>query len=241
MKRNADKLCIIGSAPSKSEAPYSDKAFDVWAISGAVASESRNGNQVPATDDNKWNDVHRVDVYFEMHKLDAHPECVEKLATCKRPVITLKKEKAIPTSEAYPADEVAEALGEEFSSSIAYMMALGIYLGYKEIRLYGVYLMHETEYLSQRPGFKYYLGVARAKGIKVWVQENTFLTCPSRRYGYDDVDQICAVIEARKKRIEADMAAQSKVVEDARAVYFQLRGAAQDCADIIVELKGGIA
>lgn len=241
MKVKNKKLLIIGSAPSKSEAPYDDLTYDVWAISGAVASESLGSKRVEPTDNNKWNDVYRVDVFFEMHKPEHHPECLGKLATCGKPVIMLKKEKSIPTSEAYPVEEVATALGEEFSSSIAYMMALAIYLGYEEIKIYGVYLMHETEYMSQRPGFKYYLGIARAKGIKVWAQENTCLTSSAWRYGYDDIDIVCRKIEDRKKRLEEDMARQSKVIEDARAVYFQLRGAAQDCADIIVELKGGLA
>jgi len=241
MKKKNSKLCIIGSAPSMKDAPYNDPSYDIWAISGAVFSESLGEMKNDVTDNNKWNDVHRVDVFFEMHKRDVFESKLDKLAWCEKPVIMLKVESDIPTSEAYPADEVAAALGEEFSSSIAYMLALGIYLGYKEIEIYGVYLMHDSEYASQRPGFKYYLGIARAKGIKVWAQENTRLTSPAWRYGYDDIDAVCAKIEARKKKLEADMAAQSKAVEDARAIYFQLRGAAQDCADIIAELKGGLS
>jgi len=235
------KLCIIGSAPSMANAPYEDKSFDVWAISGAVHSESLHGDVELATDENKWNDVHRVDVFFEMHKKEYHPECLAKLATCGKPIVMLKREASIPTSEAYPVEEVAEALGEEFSSSVAYMFALAIYRGYEEIRFYGIYLMHETEYMSQRPGFKYYLGVARTKGIKVWAEEATRLTCPAWRYGYDDIDRICRVIEERKKSMEDQMNKQKQVVEDARQVFFQFRGAAQDCADIIAEIKGGLA
>jgi len=223
------------------DAPYDDKSFDIWAISGAVFSESLHGEIKQATQENKWNDVHRIDALFEMHKRDTFAEKVEKLAKCKTPVIMQKAEDDIPTSEAYPVEEVAKALGEEFSSTIAYMLALAIYRGYEEIRVYGVYLMHETEYLSQRPGFKYYLGIARAKGIKVWADENTYLTSPAWRYGYDDIDKICYKINARKKKLEEDMAAQAKVIEDNRAIYFQLRGAAQDCADIIAEIRGGLA
>ena len=235
------KVCIIGSTPSMANAPYDDKSFDIWAISGAVFSESLHGNIKPATELNKWNDVHRVDMFFEMHKRESFLDKIAGLSKCGVPVIMQKKEADIPTSEAYPVEEVARSLGEEFSSSIAYMLALAIYRGYEEIRIYGVYLMHETEYLSQRPGFKYYLGIARARGIKVWAEENTHLTTPAWRYGYDDIDRICWKISERKKKLEEDMAAQSKVIEDNRAIYFQLRGAAQDCADLIAEIKGGLA
>ncbi|MGV0982624.1 MAG: hypothetical protein ACOYB0_09705 [Polynucleobacter sp.] len=222
-------------------APYNDESFDIWAISGAVFSESLHGNIKPATELNKWNAVHRVDMFFEMHKREIFLDKIAGLSKCGVPVIMQKKEADIPTSEAYPVEEVARALGEEFSSSIAYMLALAIYRGYEEILIYGVYLMHETEYLSQRPGFKYYLGIARERLIKVWAEENTRLTTPAWRYGYDDIDRICWKISERKKKLEEDMAAQSKVIEDNRAIYFQLRGAAQDCADIIAEIKGGLA
>lgn len=235
------KVCIIGSTETMKDAPYDDPSWDIWAISGSVVSESLKGIHFQPTVENKWNAVHRVDVFFEMHKLSDHPECIEKLAKCGKPVITLKKEKCIPTSEAYPVEEVAEKLGEEFSSSIAYMFALAIYQGYKEIRFYGIYLMHETEFLSQRPAFKYYLGVARTLGIKVWAEENTRLTCPAWRYGYDDIDRICRTMEERKKRLEDEMNRQKQVVEDARQVFFQLRGAALDCAENIAEIKGGLA
>ncbi len=241
LSRKNKKVCIIGSTPSMKDAPYGDKSWDIWAISGAVASESLGAQKVDVTPENKWNAVHRVDVFFEMHKPRYHPQCLGKLAVCGKPVVMLRQEKSIPTSIAYPIEEVADALGEEFSSSVAYMFALAIYLGYEEIRFYGIYLMHETEYLSQRPAFKYYLGVARAKGIKVWADEATHLTCPAWRYGYDDVDIICRYLEDRKASIEDQMNKQKQAVEDARQVFFQLRGAAQDCADNIAEIKGGLA
>jgi hypothetical protein len=156
-------------------------------------------------------------------------------------VIMQRKEPEIPTSEVYPVERVAESVGEEFSSTIAYMLALAIYAKYEEIYVYGVNLMHETEYASQRPAFKYYLGIAKERGIKVWAPEDTKLTVPAWRYGYDDLDGICAMIAANKAKLEDDANKQKQVVEDARQVFFQLRGAATVCGQLIQDLKGGLA
>lgn len=240
LSRKKSKLCIIGSAPSKADAPYADKDFDIWAISGAVFSDSLDGIRKPDTEDNSWNSVSRVDVIFEMHKRPLFIPKLERLAACNRPVIMQRTERDIPTSQIYPADEIAEKIGEDFSSSIAYMLAYALYLGYSEIRLYGIVLMHDTEYVRQRPGVKYYLGIARALGVKVWAPDNVQLTIPGWRYGYDDQDTICALIAARKKSLDDDIEKQKKIIEDARSAFFQLRGASIDCSEIMMEIKGGL-
>jgi len=235
------KLCIIGSAPSKCDAPYLDKSFDIWAISGAVFSESLDGVRKPDTEDNSWNSVLRVDTFFEMHKRNKFEAKVDKLATCGKPVLMQRKEKDIPTSKAYPIEEVADATGEEFFCTISYMLALAIYRGYTEIHMYGIILLHDTEYMRQRPSVKYYIGFARAKGIKVWAPKNTQLTESAWRYGYDDQDDICGQIEALRTGLEDDIKKQEQVIADARAGYFQLRGAEMYCKTIIAEIKGGLA
>lgn len=240
MKKKSRKLCIIGSAPSMADAPYDDPSFDIWAISGAVYSKHLSP-AFPDSDDNKWNCVTRVDALFEMHKRDKWESKRERLAACGLPVVMQAKEPEIPTSQVYPVDRVAADVGEEFSSTIAYMLALAIRANYKEIYVYGVNLLHETEYASQRPAFKYYLGIARERGIMVWAPTETRLTVPAWRYGYDDVDSICAMLSEKKAKLEDDANRQKQVVEDARQVFFQLRGAATICGQIIDEMKGGLA
>jgi hypothetical protein len=242
MKRGQNyKLCIVGSAPSKADALYSDPSYDVWAISGAVYSESLDGTRRPDTDDNSWNSVTRVDAFFEMHKRRTFAEKLSRLATCGKPVIMQRREPDIPTSEAYPADEISAAIGEDYSSTIAYMMAYALQLGYREIRLYGVIMLHKTEYVRQRPGLKYYLGIAKAREIPVWAPENTQLTTSLWRYGYDDHDALCGQILAKKDTIEDDIRNQTKAIEAAQATLWQLKGASITCDNLVAEIKGGLA
>ena len=240
MKKMNKRLCIIGSAPSKKDAPYSNTSYDIWATSGAIFSDSLGGNVFPI-DNNKWNDVTRVDAFFEMHTRDKWEEKYDLFTICDKPIVMLRKEEEIPTSEAYPVEKIARDVGDEFSSSIAYMFALAIYAKYEEIRFYGVNLMHESEYASQRPAFKYYLAIARERGIKAWAPDETRLVLSPDRYGYTNTASICGDIEARKQELEKDMNDQKQAVEDARQKFFQLRGAAQDCADILQSMKARIA
>lgn len=234
------RLAIVGSAPGKQDAPYSDKRYDIWAISGAAFSESLDGVQKPDTEDNSWNSVTRVDVFFEMHKRDVFGPRVDALNRSGRPVYMQKVEPCVPHSLPYPIEAIAAELGDEFSSSVDYMMAAAIYFGYDEIRLYGIIMGHKSEYARQRPGLKYWIGVARAKGIAVWAPEITQLTTPLTRYGYDDHDAICAMIEAKKKALDADMDAQEQKIKDLRAGYYQLRGASIYCDEIIATIRGGL-
>lgn len=241
MKRKRNKLCIIGSAPSKADAPYADEGFDIWAISGAAFSESLGDEKKPNVQENGWNTVHRIDALFEMHKREKFQEKIEKINACRVPVVMQKHEADIPKSEPFPANEIAREIGEDYSCSIAYMLAYAIWLGYDEIRLYGVILLHKTEYVRQRPGVKYYLGIARAFGINVWAPDETGLTKPLWRYGYDDHDAICAQIMDKKATIDDDIKNQTKLIEVQTAVLRRLEGAQITCENLISEIKGGLA
>jgi len=240
MTKHNSKLCIIGSAPTKEAAPYSDQTYDIWAISGAVFSESLDGIRKPDDEDNSWNCVTRVDVFFEMHKRPLFLAKLDRLASCGKPVIMQRRERDIPTSEAFPADDIAESVGEDYSSSIAYMLAYAIYLGYSEIRMYGVVMLHKTEYIRQRPGIKYYMGIAHAKGISVWAPAETQLTQSIWRYGYDDHDALCGQILARRESIDDDIKSQTALLNAQKQVLHRLEGAQIICDQLVTELKGGL-
>lgn len=77
-----------------------------------------------------------------------------------------------PNAIAFPYDEVIAAIGADyFNSSIAYMLGLAIADGAEEIGLYGVDMKASEEYGFQRANCEYLIGVARGRGIKVYVPE----------------------------------------------------------------------
>jgi hypothetical protein len=112
------------------------------------------------------------------------------------PVYMLQKEHDIPYSVAFPMQEVADKLGKTchgtayLESSIAYMMALAI-LEMKagdRIGIWGCDLATGGEYAYQRPNMEYLIGLARGKGIGVYVPPQNALLSPCRKvpYGLED-------------------------------------------------------
>lgn len=72
-----------------------------------------------------------------------------------------------------------------FDSSIAYEIALAIHEGFKEIMVVGVDLNTQGEYVWQRSGVSYLLGLAQGRGITVVLPDNCPLlqgNCYGRAY-----------------------------------------------------------
>lgn len=87
------------------------------------------------------------------------------------PVISLHKFKEINKLRVYPYDKIVERFGSEFfTNTICYMIAYALYKGYKKIRLYGIDLATQLEYILERGGVEFWVGVATGMGVKV---ENT--------------------------------------------------------------------
>lgn len=108
------------------------------------------------------------------------------------------------TSVAYPIDTVGETLGEPyFCSTVAYMMALAIHEGYKEIGLYGIDLAAESEWAYQRPNMEYVIGLARGRGIKVTIAQPSSLLAHPGVYGRDvNLTAFAEMLEAARDRSE---------------------------------------
>lgn len=63
-----------------------------------------------------------------------------------------------PHARAFPKADVEAHFGRYFTSSPAWMMALAIMQGAKEIHVYGIHLATEFEYVKQRPNFEFLCG-----------------------------------------------------------------------------------
>lgn len=78
-----------------------------------------------------------------------------------------------PGGERYPFDAVAADVGDYWNSSIGYMLALAIHEGAEEIALLGARMEANDEYAYQRPNTEYLIGLARGRGVKVHVPEDS--------------------------------------------------------------------
>jgi len=99
------------------------------------------------------------------------------------------KGKGIPyvDLETYPIEKIIAHFGTGyFSSTVDYALALAIYEGFNWIDLYGVLLLHNSEYAYQKPGADFWCGVALGRGCTVAVHGYSTImkTHDGKMYGY---------------------------------------------------------
>lgn len=164
------KVAIVGLwSETHDLAPWDDPAWEKWGLG--------------------WDsDVFRMDRVIEIHK--AHewegftpPDYVERLNMVPR-LYLQEPHPGLPKAEIFPIAEVAKTTGDYFSSSVGYLMALAIHEGAEEIGIYGVAMEGHDEYGYQRPNMEYLVGLARGRGIKVHIPEQSPLCKYARQYGY---------------------------------------------------------
>lgn len=141
------------------------------------------------------------------HGYDRH---IEKVNEMEIPYLTLRHYPFIPTSQAYPIEDIVEDTGiDYFTGGIDYMIAYAIYKRVERIRIYGVHTTYDDEYLYQKPSLEAWIMFAKGRGIDVKVhgshslfkpmyQEKIFTNhgknADGLRYGYfikPTVNQIC--------------------------------------------------
>jgi len=172
-------VCIVGLSPSSRDRVFKESEdIEMWSLNNGHLCFSE-GQLRRFT---RWFQIHPRSDYEANHE----PELghAEWLKTCPIPVYMEQVWPDIPTSIRFPRDEIVQKLGYDyFTSSIAYMVTLAIYEGYEEIRLYGIDMASDSEYILERTCLEFWLGYAHAKGIQVVLPED----CPilkGREYGH---------------------------------------------------------
>jgi len=195
------KVAIVGFSPSTLDlAPFDDQSWEIW-----------GENQL-------YRFIPRATRWFEMHEdplADQVPgtDYAKWMRECPMPLYMIRHNPDYPNSIEYPIEPLAAHFGEYFASSVSYMIALAIAEGMEEIGVWGVDMIHESEYGYQKPACEYLLGYAKGKGIKVHVPAESALLKPygrtGWRYGYHPMpfDQWEAVLADRRNGITAKIAA----------------------------------
>ncbi len=158
-------VAIVGRCWStRADAPWNDASWELWGLA--------------------WDPLPKVDRIYETHqnfRLYMGNEedgawHVGGLRMSKVPVYMLEKHDDIPKSIRYPIEEITKLVGKAtakqtpyLESSIAYMLAHSILEGVDRVGIWGVDLHCESEYAYQRPNLEYLIGLARGRGIKVFI------------------------------------------------------------------------
>lgn len=128
----------------------------------------------------------------------------------------------------FPFAEAEKLMGVTyFTSSFSYMLAMAIMEGATEIGIWGVDLVHGEEYEEQRPCAEYLLGIARAKGIKITIPQQSALLKSPWVYGRDDTPNQDPLWQRYTQKAHD----YREKIKDLKSQIFTLEGAAHECEE----------
>jgi len=213
------KVCIIGFADSRLQAPFDDDSYEFWGVNEMWADKA----------------VKKTDVLFELHdlkwikegkKIKDHYKWLCENETI--PVFMQSHYPEIPMSIPFPRDILKQAFRVYYTNTISWEIALAIHLGFEEIRIYGVNMATAEEYAGQRPSVEYYIGLAEGKGISVYIPPECDLLKCMYDYGFEDGElsimatKLQAEIDSQNGKVQA----LQNQINSATAQMFQAQGAA---------------
>lgn len=165
------------------------------------------------------------------------------------PIYMQEQYEDVPSSVKYPLDEIIQTLlpniwrdinrpgipaeqrkteqVRHFTSSTAYAIALALYRGAKQIELHGIEMTSDTEYVRQRDGVTFWLGVAVGRGVNVVLHSPIFMN--DRLYGYTGEVMI------QRQAFEMATRKLSEMVEQAKAQAFESKGRSQALLDALLK------
>lgn len=220
------KLAIVGCADSKKLAPVDDLSFDIWGMNNLYP-------QLPRA--TKWFEIHQITSdgtnYLRRNErifrgqvvndyLKQMGEWAQKQAI---PVYMQQHWDIVPTSIAYPLNDVLKNFGNYFTNSVSYMIALAMMEKYEEIHIYGVDMAvvgndvlnpEANEYSYQRPSVEFFLGLALGRGIKIYLPPECDLLKTRFLYGFEEQQEqawkkkckmIMGTMKEKRAKLENEM------------------------------------
>ena len=181
--RVRDKVAIVGFAgTSRHLAPYDDDEFEIWGL-----------NEAHRADKNQKLWMRRITRWFQLHQrwdftkknniaYVEHFEWLQKEHPF--PIYMVEHHDDVPSSIKFPLDEICdeflsnsvrgildkkEVMNKYFTSSFAYMCSMALYLGFKEIAVFGFEMGTDTEYRYQKGSTEYWLGIAAGRDVKTFI------------------------------------------------------------------------
>lgn len=174
------KLAIVGSGQeTRNNAPWNDKGYDVW-----VFNEAANQSWCK-----RWDacfQLHKPMIYTGPNTKDIkHWEWLQEKHG--KPIYMQSLDSRVPDCVDYPLQDVITLAGMSYlSSTVCFALALAVLQGYEQIDLYGIE-MSFSEYQYQSECYRFWVGFAKGRGIKVNLYSGQHLF-ESPLYGYEGND-----------------------------------------------------
>jgi hypothetical protein len=211
-KEPKKKIVICGTGIGVNRAPFGKEGFEFWGLSG------------------HWESPHKFTRIFELHSAKALTDMnitkpkgdwMWQNVTDIHP----KLEKSFENATVFDFNKYLERYGRSaFRCSISWMLAQAIEEKPDAIEIYGVTLSGKEEYRAQKPSVAAFVLVARALGIKVYIdRESELFSCPWI-YGLEDKPDYLNSLIDKKMQVERDLINTEVDVFEIKAKYNKLEG-----------------
>jgi hypothetical protein len=162
MKQALNMKCvdIVGRANGYQKVNY-EAARDIWAVSSV------------------FKKLQKADKVFNLHA----PDAWEPWVPFTKKIVTIKHYDSLPWTEVIPTEKLIKKYGYIFHSSISWIVAYAVHLGYKDIGFHGIHMQHHTEYGKQRDSLFLLFGMLLSKGIKLTIPEDSGIYISTKLYG----------------------------------------------------------
>ena len=161
-------LAIVGSHPdSRENAPFDNPDYEILLF-----------NEAPQKPEiyRRWDtclQIHKPEVYTsETNWVNKdHWAWLQQDHGPDKRIFMQEADPRVPNSVRYPIEGIRELVPYKYlKSSPAMALALAIYLGYKNISLYGSDLSSNTEYHYQAINYAFWIGFAHGRGVNLDMQ-----------------------------------------------------------------------
>ena len=215
--KEKEKVYIVGCANSKDIVPWDDKDAEYWGVNNLY------GVPLEGAHYDRWFEIHNIWQKPKSEQLIRRGSCdfrgqsildyVTGLSMIPNCCVYMQKHwpELIPNSVPYPlVDMINWFVNKGFAidicryltNTISYEIALAIYLGFKEIQVWGVDMAVGTEYEHQRPSCEFWLGVAQGMGITVFIPPQADLLKTRFLYGFEEKQQDIFREKVEKARVD---------------------------------------
>jgi hypothetical protein len=224
------KLAIVGAEPhTRDNAPWDDESFDIWLMNEWALEPW--AKRYTATID-----IHGEEIFIDPKNDRNGHNYFEWLKTSRgKPVYMQKIYPDIPDAVKYPLEEIEKEFlstitfenrpVKSFRSSVSYCLALGLYLGYEQIDVYGVEL-NGTEHKGQASNFNFWVGIAAGLKVKMNLgcSRGSFM---APRYGFESF--------MKNSKADGYLEAMRVQLQDEQKKVLMLEGAVQLATQMLEE------
>lgn len=194
------KVAILGFGKTAKDSPWGDTSWDLWGMNGFWrAAEADFGIKADESRYTLWFDMHTIEYTRNYGKRAGIGDSQERWLEKQHPfpVLMIDEAPEFPAARRFPIEELVRRTGRDyFTSTVSYMLAFALTQDdVAEVGLWGIDLIHDTEYSDQRPCAEYWIGRLEAAGIKVTIHEDSALLRQRGRYGYEPENPLLSQLE----------------------------------------------